>query len=74
MTTKQDEIDALEARLHDGFTKIGEARNQGSAVENWERHWVELLREYERLSDELAAAPLEQSELPLGVRRMWEAA
>ncbi len=69
MTTKQERQAELEARLHDGFLKIGEAMNQGLTVTNWERHWIELLREYEALSDELAAAKPEQAELSLGVRR-----
>jgi hypothetical protein len=30
---------------------------------------IELLREYEALNGELATAPLEQAEMPLGVRR-----
>jgi hypothetical protein len=68
MTSKQEQIDTLEQRLQDGFKKIGEAMNHGIEVENWERHWIELLREYVALNDELAVAPLEQAELALGVR------
>lgn len=63
MTTKQAQIDMLEQRLQDGFTRIGEAMQQGLEVDNWERHWCDLLRQYEALSDELAATPLEQSEM-----------
>jgi hypothetical protein len=69
MTSQQERIETLEKRLQDGFTRIGEAMNNGIEVTNWERHWIELLREYESLNDELAAAPLEQAEMPLGVRR-----
>jgi hypothetical protein len=69
MSSKQEASDALVVRLQDGFTRIGEAMNNGIEVTNWERHWIELLREYESLNDELAAAPLEQAEMPLGVRR-----
>jgi hypothetical protein len=69
MSSKQEASDALVVRLQDGFTRIGEAMNNGIEVSNWERHWIELLREYESLNDELAAAPLEQAEMPLGVRR-----
>jgi len=29
--------------------------NKGVAPEHWETKWVELLREYEAISDELAA-------------------
>jgi hypothetical protein len=61
-------MEALEKRLQDGFTKIGEAMQQGVSVTNWEKHWSELLRQYEALSDamnaERAAAPLQQSEMP----------
>jgi hypothetical protein len=61
-------MEALEKRLQDGFVRIGEAMNQGVSVTNWEKHWIELLRQYEALSDavnaEQAAAPLQQSEMP----------
>jgi hypothetical protein len=61
-------MEALEKRLQDGFQKIGEAMNQGVSVTNWEKHWIELLRQYEALSDAVnakqAAAPLQQSEMP----------
>jgi len=30
--------------------------SHGIEVDNWERHWIELLREYESLEDELAEA------------------
>ena len=33
--------------------------NKGVALEHWETKWVELLREYEQLSDELDADPAE---------------
>ncbi len=54
--TIEDRVARLELRLQDGFTRIGEAMSHGIEVENWERHWIELLREYESLEDELAAA------------------
>jgi hypothetical protein len=54
--TIDDRVLRLELRLQDGFTRIGEAMSHGIEVENWERHWIELLREYESLEDELAAA------------------
>jgi hypothetical protein len=69
MSSKQEASDALVVRLQDGFTRIGEAMNNGIEVSNWERHWIELLREYESLNDELAAAKPEQAEMALGVRR-----
>jgi hypothetical protein len=64
MTSQQERIETLEKRLQDGFTRIGEAMNNGIEVTNWERYWIELLREYESLNDELAAAPLEQVAMP----------
>jgi hypothetical protein len=61
-------MEALEKRLHDGFARIGEAMQRGVAVPNWERTWVELLREYEAMNDalaeELAARPMQQTEMP----------
>lgn len=53
MTDKQ--IRRLELRLRDGFQRIGEAMNKGVAPEHWETKWVELLREYENIEDELDA-------------------
>lgn len=52
----EDRVAKLEIRLQDGFVRIGEAMNQGVDVDNWERLWIELLREYEQLNDELAEA------------------
>lgn len=69
--TRDERVARLEMRLADGFQKIGEAMSKGVAPEHWERYWVERLREYERLSDELDAQPLarpEQAALGLGVR------
>ncbi len=54
--TIEDRVARLELRLQDGFSRIGEAMSHGIDVDNWERHWIELLREYESLEDELAAA------------------
>jgi len=54
--TIEDRVARLELRLLDGFSRIGEAMSHGIEVDNWERHWIELLREYESLEDELAAA------------------
>ena len=53
--TTADRIARLELRLEDGFQRIGEAMSHGVDVDNWERHWIELLREYESLEDELDA-------------------
>lgn len=54
--TIEDRLTRLELRLEDGFVRIGEATNHGIEVDNWEQHWIQLLREYESLQDELAAA------------------
>ncbi|MCO5222763.1 MAG: hypothetical protein M9947_14465 [Thermomicrobiales bacterium] len=54
--TIEERVARLELRLHDGFARIGEAMDHGIEVENWERHWIELLREYELLNDDLAEA------------------
>jgi hypothetical protein len=64
MTSQQERIETLERRLQDGFTRIGEAMQQGLTVDNWHTHWETLLAEYVVLNDELAAAPLEQAEMP----------
>jgi hypothetical protein len=64
VTSQQERIETLERRLQDGFIRIGEAMNNGLNVSDWETFWVELLREYVALNDELAAAPLEQAEMP----------
>lgn len=51
----QERLERLTARLNDGFGRIGEAMNKGVAPEHWETKWVELLREYENIEDELDA-------------------
>ena len=53
--TLDERVARLEVRLQEGFTRIGEAMNKGVAPEHWETKWVELLREYEAISDEIAA-------------------
>jgi hypothetical protein len=64
VTSQQERIETLEKRLQDGFVRIGEAMNNGIEVSNWNDHWETLLAEYVALNDELAAAPLEQAEMP----------
>ena len=54
----------LEDRLQKGFEMIEEAMTNGVDVDNWERYWIDLLREYEQVSDELAAATPVQAEMP----------
>ena len=53
--TRDERVAKLDARLQDGFQKIGEAMTNGVNVDNWHAHWIELLREYEGISDEIAA-------------------
>ena len=72
--TTEERVARLEQRLQDGFRKIAEATSQGTAVdrvEKWEAVWVDVLREYEALNDEIAAHEAErvQTELPMAVRR-----
>lgn len=56
MADTRDERSArLEARLQDGYTKIGKALSQGVPVAHWEDAWVKLLNEYEKIEDEKAA-------------------
>lgn len=78
MTTHEQRQAELDARLQDGFEKIGQAMQQGIDVTNWERHWIDLLRQYEQISDELAAhhagdAPAMQATLPAMPRAEQEA-
>lgn len=67
--TLEERAARLEKRLEDGFTRIGEKLSQGIAVDSWETVWIELLREYVAIEDELAARPRVQVALGLDVRR-----
>lgn len=55
--TLEERVARLTVRLQEGFSRIGEAMSKGVAPEHWETKWVELLREYEAISDELDAQP-----------------
>ena len=71
--TVEERVARLELRLADGFQRIGEAMSHGVDVDNWERHFVNLVREYEGISDEIAAhhaetVALEQATMA-GIRR-----
>lgn len=46
----------LERRLDDGYRRIDQGIADGVDVANWEEFWIDLLRQYEVLSDEIAAA------------------
>lgn len=45
----------IEARLEDGYRKIDAAMAEGRDVARWERHWLKLLSDYERIYDALVA-------------------
>lgn len=68
MNDLEERAARLEARLHDGFTKIGEMMATNTNVDNWEARWIELLREYENvediLRDERSAVKAEQAAMP----------
>ena len=49
------EMQRLMFRLEDGFEKIAHAAAAGEDVDRWEDLWIQLLREYEQLHDQLAA-------------------
>ena len=49
------EIQRILFRLEDGFENIARAAADGDDVSRWEDIWIELLGEYERLHDQLAA-------------------
>lgn len=45
----------IEARLEEGYRMIDVALAQGRDVAHWERHWLKLLNDYERIYDALVA-------------------
>lgn len=45
--------DRLYARLEAGYTKIERGLAEGDDVAAWESFWVALLREYERVIEDL---------------------
>lgn len=45
--------DSLCARLEQGYERIERGLAGGEEVETWEDFWLALLREYERVCDEL---------------------
>jgi hypothetical protein len=46
----------LARRLDDGYRRIDHAVVSGTDVSAWESFWIELLREYEAVCDELQEA------------------
>jgi hypothetical protein len=67
MESLMERIAALEVRLRNGYDKIGEAMLNGIPVQGWEKAWLGVLAEYERLCDELAALKPAQVGMALGV-------
>jgi hypothetical protein len=68
---ERDEISHLVAqrnslvdRLETGSRQIEQMRRAGESVEQWERFWLRLLRQYEEVCDKLA-----RHERPEGLRR-----
>ena len=47
---------SLARRLEDGYQRIDQAISTGSDVAAWEMFWIDLLREYESVCDELLTA------------------
>ncbi|MGC4107048.1 MAG: hypothetical protein QM753_12000 [Thermomicrobiales bacterium] len=45
----------LERRLDDGYRRIDEGIADGVDVSRWEEFWIDLLRQYEVLADQLTA-------------------
>lgn len=52
-TTLEEHRARLYQRLEDGYSRIERGLAQGEEVTTWEDFWVALLREYERVNDEL---------------------
>jgi hypothetical protein len=44
----------LVRRLNDGYDRIDQAIATGADVAAWETFWIDLLREYESVCDEMA--------------------
>jgi hypothetical protein len=47
---------SLARRLDDGYRRIDQAIATGADVSAWETFWIDLLREYEAVCDELREA------------------
>jgi hypothetical protein len=47
---------SLARRLEDGYQRIDQAIASGADVAAWETFWIDLLREYESVCDELREA------------------
>lgn len=49
----EEKRDEYVSRLDEGAIKIEEARRQGKIVSSWEEFWLQLLHQYEAVSDKL---------------------
>jgi len=52
----------LERRLDDGYRRIDQGIADGLDVSHWEEFWIDLLRQYEVMADQLAATDDEVAE------------
>lgn len=50
------DLEALERRLADGYSRIEDARSRGRDVTAWEEFWIDLLHQYESTVDDLPEA------------------
>lgn len=50
---REGERDSLYRRLDAGYRKVEQGLAEGRDVTEWEAYWRELLREYERICDDL---------------------
>lgn len=55
MATTVEQRNTLEARLHDGWSRIEQAQAAGADTATWETFWLSLLAEYEAVFQELDA-------------------
>lgn len=63
MSELEDRRDELYRRLETGYERIETALTEGKDITDWEALWHQLLQDYEKVCDELAAAPAEQRAL-----------
>jgi hypothetical protein len=61
--TLEDRRDRLYERLEVGYGRIERALADGGDVTPWEDFWLELLKEYEQVCDEIQGVPPKQVEL-----------
>ena len=51
-----NQLNALARRLEDGYRRIEAAQRNGQDIEAWESFWIDLLHQYEAVSDVLLVA------------------